>query len=67
MLLHYAKDALTVQVHDDGDGFATTSAGPGLGLMGMRERVCPRSADDCTPGAREGGGFQVRAELPVRA
>src|SRR6202035_1853330 len=66
VLLHYAKDALTVQVHDDGDGCATTSAGPGLGLMGMRERVSALGGR-LHAGAREGGGFQVRAELPVRA
>jgi len=66
VLLHYAKDALTVQVHDDGDGCATTSAGPGLGLMGMRERVSALGGR-LHAGPREGGGFQVRAELPVRA
>jgi len=66
VLLQYAKDALTVQVHDDGDGFATTSAGPGLGLMGMRERVSALGGR-LHAGPREGGGFQVRAELPVRA
>jgi signal transduction histidine kinase len=66
VLLHYAKDALTVQVHDDGGGFATTSAGPGLGLMGMRERVSALGGR-LHAGPREGGGFQVRAELPVRA
>ena len=64
--LHYAKDALTVQVHDDGDGIATTSAGPGLGLMGMRERVSALGGR-LHAGPRESGGFQVRAELPVRA
>ncbi len=66
VLLHYAKDTLTVQVHDDGDGCAATSAGPGLGLMGMRERVSALGGR-LHAGPREGGGFQVRAELPVRA
>ena len=65
-LLHYAKDALTVRVHDDGDGGAATSAGPGLGLIGMRERVSALGGR-LHAGPREGGGFQVRAELPVRA
>ncbi len=37
--LHYAQNALTVQVNDDGKGVSTMSAGPGLGLIGMRERV----------------------------
>ena len=65
--LHYAPDALTVQVDDDGKGVsATTSTGPGLGLIGMRERVSAFGGR-LHAGPREGGGFQVRAELPVRA
>jgi signal transduction histidine kinase len=63
--LHYAQDDLTVQVNDDGNGTATTSAGPGLGLLGMRERVSALGGR-LHAGQREGGGFQVRAELPVR-
>jgi signal transduction histidine kinase len=66
VLLHYAKDTLTVQVNDDGDAVGTPSAGPGLGLMGMRERVSALGGR-LHAGPREGGGFQVRAELPVRA
>jgi signal transduction histidine kinase len=64
--LHYAQDALTVQVNDDGKGVSTMSAGPGLGLIGMRERVSALGGW-LHAGPREGGGFQVRAELPVRA
>jgi signal transduction histidine kinase len=64
--LHYAQDALIVQVNDDGQGVSTRSAGPGLGLIGMRERVSALGGRLHT-GPREGGGFQVRAELPVRA
>jgi signal transduction histidine kinase len=64
--LHYAPDALTVQVNDDGKGVSTASAGPGLGLIGMRERVSALGGR-LHAGPREGGGFQVRAELPVRA
>jgi hypothetical protein len=37
--LHYAQDALAAQANDDGKGVGATSAGPGLGLIGMRERV----------------------------
>ncbi len=66
VLLHYAHDTLTVQVNDDGEGAGATSAGPGLGLIGMRERVSALGGRLHT-GPREGGGFQVRAELPVRA
>ncbi len=62
--LHYAQDDLTVQVNDDGEGAGTTTAGPGLGLAGMRERVSALGGR-LHAGPREGGGFQVRAELPV--
>jgi signal transduction histidine kinase len=64
--LHYAQDALTVQISDDGKGVSTVSAGPGLGLIGMRERVSALGGR-LHAGPREGGGFQVRAELPVGA
>jgi signal transduction histidine kinase len=64
--LHYAQDGLTVQVNDDGDGVGATSAGPGLGLIGMRERVSALGGR-LHAGPGEGGGFQVRADLPVRA
>jgi len=64
--LHYAPDALTVQVDDDGKGAGTTSAGPGLGLIGMRERVSALGGQ-LQAGPRDGGGFGVRAELPARA
>jgi signal transduction histidine kinase len=64
--LHYAHDALTVQVNDDGKGSGTKSAGPGLGLIGMRERVSALGGR-LHAGPREDGGFQVRAELPARA
>jgi signal transduction histidine kinase len=64
--LHYAQGALTVQVNDDGEGTGTTSAGPGLGLIGMRERVSALGGR-LHAGPQAGGGFQVRAELPVLA
>jgi signal transduction histidine kinase len=64
--LQYTPDALTVQVDDDGNGSGTRSAGPGLGLVGMRERVSALGGR-LQAGPQDGGGFQVRAELPVRA
>ena len=63
--LHYGQDVLTVQVNDDGSGVSTVSAGPGLGLIGMRERVSALGGR-LHAGPAE-GGFQVRAELPVKA
>jgi signal transduction histidine kinase len=66
--LHYAPDALSVQVDDDGAGVSTgvRPPGPGLGLVGMRERVTALGGR-LSAGPRHGGGFQVRAEFPARA
>ncbi|HEX3493723.1 MAG TPA: sensor histidine kinase [Streptosporangiaceae bacterium] len=64
--LEYLPGTLAVQVDDDGTGDDARPGGPGLGLLGMRERVselggCLRA------GPQPGGGFRVRAELPARA
>jgi signal transduction histidine kinase len=75
--LHYTPQALSVQVSDDGastrsaTSTGTTStgtrpSGPGLGLVGMRERVSALGGR-LQAGPRDGGGFRVRAELPARA
>jgi signal transduction histidine kinase len=73
--LRYAPGVFTVQVDDDGDGAGVQSAGvqsagaqsagPGLGLIGMRERVSALGGR-LHAGQQAHGGFQVRAELPVR-
>lgn len=69
--LHYASDAFSVQVVDDGPGSGSTGDGQrpgsnGLGLIGMRERVTELGGR-LRAGPRDGGGFQVHAEFPVRA
>ena len=73
--LHYGPQALSIQVDDDGNGSRLAGAGngngtrppgPGLGLVGMRERVSALGGE-LQAGPQDGGGFQVRAELPARA
>jgi signal transduction histidine kinase len=68
--LHYTPKAFLVEVDDDGKGTVTSAgtrpSGPGLGLVGMRERVSALGGH-LQAGPQDGGGFQVRAELPVRA
>ncbi|MFD5826512.1 sensor histidine kinase [Lentzea sp. NPDC060358] len=61
--IDHRPDALLVQVDDDGTATpGTTTAG--VGLLGMRERVTALGGSlDAAP--RSGGGFTVRAELPV--
>ncbi|MBW3609319.1 MAG: sensor histidine kinase, partial [Actinobacteria bacterium] len=63
--LRYAPDHLVVEVTDDGHGAAAPpSTGARLGLVGMRERVEMIDGTLHT-GPRDGGGFAVRATLPV--
>jgi signal transduction histidine kinase len=63
--IRYHAAELEVDVADDGRGASPgPPAGVGLGLIGMRERV---AAHDGTleVGSRPGGGYRVRARLPV--
>jgi signal transduction histidine kinase len=68
--LHYTPETLSIQVDNDGEGTGTQAGarppGPGLGLVGMRERVSALGGQ-LRAGPQNGGGFQVRAELPARA
>jgi signal transduction histidine kinase len=57
-------DALVISVRDDGEGPNGTP--PGTGLLGMRERVAVYGGTLST-GAAQGGGFELRAELPLAA
>lgn len=67
--LRYCDDALDVEVTDDGRGAAAALLEPphhGYGLVGMRERVA-MIGGELVAGPRPGGGFEVRARLPLRA
>src|ERR1700734_2157629 len=78
--LHYTPEILSVLVVDDGQGTVTSTStstgtgtgtgtwpsGPGVGLVGMRERVSALGGR-LQAGPQDGGGFHVRAELPARA
>jgi signal transduction histidine kinase len=63
--LRYAADAFEVEVVDDGGGDGTGHVG-GHGLAGMRERVAVFGGEFAA-GRRDGGGFEVRARLPLGA
>ena len=65
LLVRYGTRQLELEVADDGRG-PGQSAEAGHGLVGMRERVALYGGD-FDAGARNGGGFVVRARLPLTA
>jgi signal transduction histidine kinase len=60
----HSGDAIEVEVTDDGVGAALH--GEGRGLIGMRERVALYGGE-LDAGSRSGGGYGVRAWIPVAA
>ncbi|MEV6103903.1 sensor histidine kinase [Streptomyces sp. NPDC051940] len=62
--IDYRPDTLAVQVDDDGTASPGFAPVPGVGLLGMRERVTALGGR-LEAGPRGEGGFSVRAELPV--
>ncbi|HYH48295.1 MAG TPA: sensor histidine kinase [Acidimicrobiia bacterium] len=71
--LALTADALVIDVHDDGSasggvsvsaGAGATAGGSGFGLRGMAERV-ESLGGSLQYGRRPGGGFIVRATVPV--
>jgi signal transduction histidine kinase len=61
----YGDQAVTLQIDDNGRGGTPSSiSGSGSGLAGMRERTAALGGR-LEVGPRPGGGFRVRAELPV--
>ena len=58
----YGEADLVVQVDDDGP--VRSPAAPGTGITGMTERAAALGGE-LQAGPRPGGGFRVRARLPV--
>jgi signal transduction histidine kinase len=62
--IDYRPDALVIRVDDDGKATSATAPVPGVGLLGMRERVTALGGR-LRAEPRIEGGFTVHAELPV--
>lgn len=62
--IDYRPDALTIHIEDDGKATPGTAPTPGVGLLGMRERVTALGGR-MRAEPRGEGGFTVQAELPV--
>jgi signal transduction histidine kinase len=62
-MVRYGGDHVELEVLDDGRARAGGSQG-GHGIAGMRERV-RLYGGTLEVGSRNGGGFSVRARLPV--
>ncbi|MBC6458606.1 sensor histidine kinase [Actinomadura sp. HBU206391] len=62
--IDYQPDTLAIRVDDDGKATPDTAPMPGVGLLGMRERVTALGGR-LRAEPRGEGGFTVQAELPV--
>ena len=63
VVVRYGGEDLEIEVRDDGSGGATVD-GRGHGLVGMRERVKIYGGER-SAGPAPGGGFRLRARLPL--
>jgi signal transduction histidine kinase len=62
--IDYRPDSLAIRVDDDGKATPDNAPTPGVGLLGMRERVTALGGR-LRAEPRGEGGFTVQAELPV--
>jgi signal transduction histidine kinase len=62
--IDYRLDVLAIRIDDDGKAAPGTAPAPGVGLLGMRERVTALGGR-LRAEPRGEGGFTVQAELPV--
>lgn len=62
--IDYRPDALSIQIDDDGTANADVALVPGVGLLGMRERVTALGGR-LRAEPRTEGGFTVQAEIPM--
>jgi signal transduction histidine kinase len=63
VVVHYGDGQIEVMVRDDGKGVGN-GAGGGHGLVGMRERVSVYGGE-LDAGPQPGGGYRLRAKLPL--
>jgi signal transduction histidine kinase len=64
--LGYERDTLNIHVFDNGRGVSAHSDGQGHGIHGMHERIAVYGGV-LRAGPRDGGGFEVVAQLPLSA
>jgi signal transduction histidine kinase len=62
--IRYSADSLELEILDDGGGAGSLATPGGHGLVGMRERVALYGGR-FDASRRPGGGFAVRAKLPI--
>ena len=63
IVIDYRPDEVLLEISDDGRG-ATAAPSGGKGIAGMRERAAALEGD-LEAGPRPGGGFLVKARLPI--
>jgi signal transduction histidine kinase len=66
VLVRYRAGAVELEVRDDGRATARTGDGGGRGIIGMRERAALYGGH-LRAAPEPGGGFAVRAHLPIGA